>query len=122
MTTSDYCPLYVDYVRECLFSFGDMPCELQTMGFCISERHEKCPFFRYLQSPEAYCTYFPKCSLCKQYKGSDFEGLVELADAWCLNNYTSCVRCQMKQAGKTPPETLLPDGTTLKVADPGNQS
>jgi hypothetical protein len=118
MQDTEYCPNYVDYVRECIFKINPGAEEMSflakevdtTLRFCISGAYRDCPFFRFLNNPESSCEHFKNCPLCEYYKSKDLGDFVEMADKWCLNDFTSCARYKIREAGKIPEPTLHPAG------------
>jgi hypothetical protein len=105
------CPLYVDYLRECIFQANSFSWEEATITrFCTSGDHKDCPFFRAIDDPGKACDYFTKSQLCEHYKHSDLNGFLTLCNKWCLNDFTSCARYITKKSGEIPDTHLHPDG------------
>lgn len=109
-----FCPQYVDFVRECCFTFGTISQEMDTtLRFCISGNFADCPFFRALDNPPGTCEYFTGCPLCEHYKKKDLHQFVEMTNKWCLKNFCDCARHKLKKAGDIPDKKLHPDGSLL---------
>lgn len=114
MKDNKYCPLYVDYVRECLFQISPLADEMDTtLRFCISGDYETCPFFQAIHNPSSACEHFKKCCFCERYKAGKLDKFVELTDTWCLNNFTECARHKIWEAGDIPEPRLHPAGHYL---------
>ena len=116
MENEDFCPMYVDYVRECTDHFSDISLEMNTtLRFCTLSDHVTCPFFKYLQTPSKYCPNFTKCDMCRYYKNKDFEEFLKTTDRWCLSDgFVNCARYRSAQSGQIPAPDLTPDGNTLE--------
>lgn len=109
-----FCPRYVDYVRECAFAVGTVSREMDTtLRFCTSGDYKQCPFFRFLENPSAACENFDGCPLCAHYKKKEINQFVEMTDEWCLKNFSTCARHQIKKSGGAPDEDLHPSGQRL---------
>lgn len=114
MPATTHCPMYIDYVRECIFQINSLTEEIDTtVQFCISGRYEECPFYRYIIDPTDKCELFKQCNLCNHYKIKRLDEFVEMANTWCLGNYTDCARHKAHQAGQIPVDTLHPAGHHL---------
>jgi hypothetical protein len=114
--TNDKCPMYVDYVRECANTMGNISREINTtVEFCMSKNYINCPFFIFIHKPEIYCKYFITCPCCQYFKNKYFDEFIKMSKAWCLNNdFTNCSRYKIREAGNIPPYNLLPDGNKLE--------
>jgi hypothetical protein len=116
MEGKEFCPLFVDYVRECADRFGDVSREIHTiLPFCTSEEHKTCPFFRYIDDPSQCCPDFIQCDMCRYYKDKNFKKFLEVSNTWCLcANFVNCARHKTRESGEIPPDNLFPDGSTLE--------
>ncbi|MBU1086145.1 MAG: hypothetical protein KKD05_01355 [Candidatus Omnitrophica bacterium] len=111
----NFCPMYVDFVRECAGTFGNISMEINTtIRFCVSKNHVNCPFFKYLNNQNKYCPKFITCDMCTYYKNANFDDFIKITSTWCVsNNFDDCARFKSVKAGVKPSEKLMPDGNML---------
>jgi hypothetical protein len=116
MEHDKHCPIYVDYVRECVFRLNSsLPNEMQTtLRFCISGRYEDCPFFRFINKLDNPCPYFNNCNWCDHYATRELDDFLKLTGEWCFfEKFTHCARYKMRESGEVPDDNLHPDGNML---------
>ena len=106
------CPMFIDYVRECMHEIGVLP--PNTLVCCESDRHVDCPFYKTINKIGSFCVYVDKCPVYKKFSIGDFERFMKMANEFCLSeNSVNCARCKLRKEGKTPPIDLLADGTSV---------
>lgn len=107
------CPMFVDYTRECLDKIGFLP--QNTLGYCQTDKHQECPFYKTLNNIGFHCECVKKCDAYKYFGISDFEKFVEMTKRYCLSkNNINCERFKLRKTGEAVPEDLLPDGSRKK--------
>ncbi|MFH1653407.1 MAG: hypothetical protein ABIE74_05065 [Pseudomonadota bacterium] len=107
------CPLYEDHVRSCVEYIRSVK-EISTLGFCVSEKHEECPFYRSIKKIGSVCEMVERCPIFKALSIKDFELFRETTKEYCLSqNNIRCKRYILKKAGKDIPLNLMPDGSKL---------
>lgn len=105
------CPLFVDFVRECMDKVNVLPRD--TFSYCTSEKYQKCPFYKAIHKVEPVCPSINNCPVYARFEVGDFEKFVLMTENYCLGqNMVNCKRYILKQSGEVVPENLLPDGGT----------
>lgn len=106
------CPMFVDYVRECLDKIDFVPRD--TFDYCQTDKFKDCPFFKTINNVGPHCECLVKCPAYKNFNIGDFDRFVEIANRYCLSeNNVNCERLKLRKSGKEVPEDLMPDGTRL---------
>ena len=112
--SSMFCPLYVDYVRTCKKELASPPG--YTVPYCVSDKHETCPFYRVIRKIGYRCKNLDTCPAFEHFSIHDFDAFEKITHEYCLSEKDSllCKRYQIKESGQTPPKELLPDGSMIK--------
>ncbi|MDD5495785.1 MAG: hypothetical protein PHP46_01635 [Candidatus Omnitrophica bacterium] len=109
------CPMFIDYTRECVEHVKIVP-EVNTFKFCTTEHHKECPFYKTIKKIGVVCEYISTCVIYKRLSIVDFDKFMETTKKYCLSkDSVNCQRYITKKSGKTPPDDLLPEGTSLKA-------
>lgn len=110
-----HCPLFVDFTRECISKIDVYPSEIsfEMLGFCQSEKHSNCPFYKILKTNEDVCLYIKKCPAFRKFQKKDFDKFVDISNRFCTGGYKKCLRFQKSQKGEPVPENLHPEGGTI---------
>ncbi len=113
--TEQYCPMYVDYVRECM-DYIRIVSKVCTMKFCIGEeKYDNCPFYRTVNKIGCVCEMVSICPIYKEFSYKNFDKFMVFTKNYCLSeNNINCERLKIKKAGNAPPIDLLPDGTKFE--------
>jgi len=106
------CPLFVDFTRHCIKEVKNLPAD--TLGFCLTEKHVDCPFYRVIQKVGCTCENITGCPVFDSIKFGDFPAFVQMTKNYCLcENKVNCRRYILKKQDVSVPEDLLPDGRSL---------
>ncbi|MDH4330195.1 MAG: hypothetical protein OEV93_01455 [Candidatus Moranbacteria bacterium] len=111
------CPLFVDFTRECIRDIEVYPHEItpSMLGFCRTQRHINCPFYKMLKTKEPVCKNISKCPAFKNFQIEDFDEFVEISNEYCTSkNHINCQRYITKEKGEVVPIDLHPNGTSVE--------
>jgi hypothetical protein len=110
------CPMFVDFSRECLPHIKEYPEKLNSniIGYCTSDNHLECPFYKILKTKEVVCENILTCAAFKNFQSEEFNEFVAISNKYCTSeNHIACQRYILKKKGETVPIALHPDGTTV---------
>ena len=108
------CPMFVDYVRECM-DYIQIVSEVNTMKFCVTVEFKNCPFYKAVKKIGCVCEMLVICPIYKKLSIKDFDKFLQITKDFCLSeNNANCERLKIKKTGNTPPADLMPDGSSFE--------
>jgi hypothetical protein len=114
MEEKNFCPMFSDYVRECMKHFSIVP-EVNTVEFCTTEKYTDCPFYKSINKLCPVCEMLDRCPIFKHLSIKDFDKFVQVTKDYCLSEKKmACERLNIFKSGDMPPPDLMPDGSKLK--------
>ena len=106
------CPMFIDYVRECVDDIENLPGE--TITFCDSDNYTNCPFYLKSQNKSSTCKNISNCHFFNNFSMESFQDFINITKNYCLSlKHVECVRYTLRESGEKVPDNLSPDGNII---------